>query len=485
MKKIIVLLISVYLYTSPLAAQNPTADTIPQLKEWWRADNMQYAKYGMTWLDNFYQGKGALVVWTPQGVKTWLLRFPGDTMNVFTWEKGSSNISTGDFNGDGIRDYIDENGYIYEGIQNGEPPKAAVSGQGFKPSLVSDVNGDGYDDMLASNAVVFGKKDLSSLKTETFTLAGIDSNNAPIASYMVSKNEMRIICRHYYWTNNVNFPFRTVYKDGLRLVRVWWDGSGFKSEVLDEFTVDVANGREWYNGGVLFQPSSREFYWLGSSDTNKLTVYSLNNNRLEKLYTTLYNGGVLRTLRHSIDQDSIPDFYAWRLKSGICTIKFYNGRVENRIEPITEYVTDRLTTLVSVPDITGDSIAELALSNEYDISSAKIKYRFSILTLKDSSTSAITSESEVPTFSVQVLPPLPVKKSSPIRLRITTQLPGAYTITLYNSIGKLATKQSIEYLNFGDTTINVELPYNKIESGVYRIVVEGQGKSTQLPVTIY
>ncbi len=73
----------------------------------------------MTWLDNFYHGKGALVVYTSEGVKTWLLRFPGDTMNVFSWEKGSSNIKTGDFNGDGITDYVDENGYIYEGIKNG------------------------------------------------------------------------------------------------------------------------------------------------------------------------------------------------------------------------------------------------------------------------------------------------------------------------------------------------------------------------------
>ncbi|MBS1537065.1 MAG: hypothetical protein JST20_04890, partial [Bacteroidetes bacterium] len=105
-------------------AQNPVQDTIPQLQEWWRADNMKYGKYGMTWLDNFYNGKGALVVWTPNGVQTWQLRFPGDTQNVFTWQKGSANIKTGDFNGDGIIDYVDENSNIYQGIKNGEPPKS-------------------------------------------------------------------------------------------------------------------------------------------------------------------------------------------------------------------------------------------------------------------------------------------------------------------------------------------------------------------------
>ena len=111
---------------APLYAQKPVVqDSIPKLQEWWRDDNnMHYGKFGMTWLDNFYNGRGALAVWTPQGVKTWLLRFPGDTANVFTWQKGSSNIKTGDINGDMITDYIDENSNIYEGVKNGEPPKS-------------------------------------------------------------------------------------------------------------------------------------------------------------------------------------------------------------------------------------------------------------------------------------------------------------------------------------------------------------------------
>ena len=85
---------------------------VPTLQEWWRADNKGYGVDGMTWLDNFYNGKGALVVSTPNGVQTWLLRFPGDVENVFTWQGGDANIKTGDFNGDGVTDYVDGKGNI-------------------------------------------------------------------------------------------------------------------------------------------------------------------------------------------------------------------------------------------------------------------------------------------------------------------------------------------------------------------------------------
>ena len=77
-----------FICAAPASGQQPPQVTIPQLKEWWRTDVLKYGRYGMTWLDNFYHGKGALVVYTSEGVKTWLLRFPGDTMNVFSWEKG-------------------------------------------------------------------------------------------------------------------------------------------------------------------------------------------------------------------------------------------------------------------------------------------------------------------------------------------------------------------------------------------------------------
>ncbi|MBS1537091.1 MAG: VCBS repeat-containing protein, partial [Bacteroidetes bacterium] len=189
------------LFAAPLFAQNPVQDKIPQLKEWWRVDNMQYGKYGMTWIDNFYNGKGALAVWTPQGVKTWLLRFPGDTADVFTWQKGGSYIKTGDINGDKITDYIDENSNIYEGVKNGEPPKPEpVSFGKYYSEAIADINGDGYDDLINTPTldyvvsatqitVCFGKQGLKDMSWQNFKIKDIDSNNTVITCYTTPNKE--------------------------------------------------------------------------------------------------------------------------------------------------------------------------------------------------------------------------------------------------------------------------------------------------------
>ena len=57
MKILVSTIVCSLLITMSSLAQSPLADTIPQLKEWWRADGMQYAKYGMTWLENLIKAK--------------------------------------------------------------------------------------------------------------------------------------------------------------------------------------------------------------------------------------------------------------------------------------------------------------------------------------------------------------------------------------------------------------------------------------------
>jgi hypothetical protein len=471
-----------FICAAPASGQQPTQDTIPQLKEWWRTDVLKYGKYGMTWLDNFYQGKGALVVYTSEGVKTWLLRFPGDTMNVFSWEKGSSNIKTGDFNGDGITDYVDENGYIYEGIKNGEPPKPEISGQGFNPSLVSDINGDGYDDMLAASAVIFGKKDLSSLKIETFTLPDVDSNNAPIGSYMVSRSEMYIVCRHYYWTNIVKYPFKIIYKEGLRLVRVWWDVNGFKSQTVDEFTIDVSGPS--YSGGVLMKQSKSKVYWIGSTNGNLLTVYNLSNNKFEKMYTQAYNGGVVGTLRHSIDNDSTHDFYILGQRTdGVRTIILYSGNIDNDLHPICEFTTVQIAAVASIGDVTGDGKPELALSNYYIVSSRE-KYRFSILTTQDTTSSVESESANASTFSIQTISPMPVSKDKNVQIKVRVPQAGSYTVYFYDTTGKKIPGKSENYQLSGEAIINLTIGDYGISSGMYRVQVEGDGRTSHCSIII-
>jgi hypothetical protein len=333
----------------PLYAQKPIVqDSIPQLKEWWRADDMFYGKDGMTWLDNFYHGKGVLVVSTPDGVKSWQMRFPGDTENVFTWSGGSAAIRTGDFNGDGITDYLDGKGNIYEGIQNGELPKSQPEGKGFYPRMVADINGDGYDDMFSPDGYVLGSVNLKELQSKVVKFPEIDSNNIVISSYRVSSTDIRVICRHYYWTNLQSFPFGKVYKEGLRLIGLHWEGTGFTSKVLDEFTVPTPDSTGIYYTSRLIPSHSKKNYFIcatmikGTTQHNDVSVYDINNDKLTKLYTTQIDSiSIMGVLQYSINNDTIPCWFISKYpdNDGYNDVTFYSGKVYAGIEPIGKYTT--------------------------------------------------------------------------------------------------------------------------------------------------
>ncbi len=146
---------------SAMSAQDNTPSTglkpqAVEMKEWWRVDDNGYGVAGMTWLDNFYNGMGVLVVSTPSGVQSWQLRYPGDTVNVFSWTGGDANIQTGDFNGDGLTDYLDGKGNLYLGQAQGLP-KAPVLVAPLDPisfNSVCDINDDGVDDVISVSPVV-------------------------------------------------------------------------------------------------------------------------------------------------------------------------------------------------------------------------------------------------------------------------------------------------------------------------------------------
>ncbi|MBS1536425.1 MAG: hypothetical protein JST20_01595 [Bacteroidetes bacterium] len=346
------------LFAAPLFAQKPVQNTIPQLKEWWRADDMEYGKNGMTWLDNFYNGKGALVVSTPDGVKSWQMRFPGDTVNVFTWSGGSAAIRTGDFNGDGITDYLDGKGNIYEGIQNGELPKPQSSGKGFYPDLVMDINADGYDDMFYPEGYVLGGANLQELQSKVIKFPEIDSNNVVLLSYIVSTKEIRVLCRHYYWTNLTKYPFGKVYKEGLRLIGLHWENTGFTSKVLDEFTVPTPDSTGiLYTGALLSQPSGKNYFICatmikGKNQNTDVTVYDLNNDKLEKLYSKRIDGiSSINQLSKSIDGDDISSFFINQYNLGVPTLHFYKGNITDSLHEIAQFTTVQIAYLTSISDI--------------------------------------------------------------------------------------------------------------------------------------
>ncbi|MBS1537212.1 MAG: VCBS repeat-containing protein [Bacteroidetes bacterium] len=491
MKALLPLLVFVLLIiTAPLSAQKPVVqDSIPQLKEWWRADDMQYGKDGMTWLDNFYHGKGVLVVSTPDGVKSWQMRFPGDTENVFTWSGGSAAIKTGDFNGDGIVDYIDGQGNVYIGLQKGEPPQSEPSGKGFNPSIISDINTDGYDDLLATEAVILGKSDISKLEVKSLVFPELDSNNVPTASYIKSPGEIRVICHRYYWTNQVQYPYRRVNKDGLRLVRVYWDGNGLKSEKLDEFTVNTndSTGLLWKRA-LISLPNGKNYLICatiikGNNQTTDVTIYNVNNDKLEKLYSKRIDGiSSINQLNKSIDGDDIPSFFINQYKLGVPTLHFYKGNIADSLHEIAQFTTVQIAYLTSTSDINGDGKADLALSNHYFPSLER--FRFSVISLKDTVTLVEENKDTEKALTIESISPMPVPKEQIIQIKVNAPKIDSYTLSLFDGTGKKLIGKVGSFQLTGEQLLYVNLGEYKVSSGMYVLRIEGHLTLAQCSILI-
>ncbi|MBS1536303.1 MAG: hypothetical protein JST20_00980, partial [Bacteroidetes bacterium] len=474
MKTIVLLLAIVLLYTaSPLHAQNPVQDSIPQLKEWWRADNMQYGKYGMTWLDNFYNGKGALVVWTPNGVQTWQLRFPGDTQNVFTWSGGSAAIRTGDFNGDGITDYLDGKGNIYEGIQNGELPKSQPAGKGFYPDLVIDINGDGYDDMFYPEGYVLGGANLQELPSKVIKFPEIDSNNVVLLSYQLSTKEIRVLCRHYYWTNLTKYPFGKVYKEGLRLIGLRWEGDKFRSSILDEFTVPTPDSTGiLYTGALLSQPSGKNYFICatmikGTNQHTDVNVYDINNDKLSKLYIAQIDSiSIMGVLQFSINNDTVPSWFLAKFPddNGYSDVTFYSVNVGTEIKPIGKYTTCQAPIMASFP-VEKDSQIAIAYSANHGWCFQVIKPQNTLNAIEHEVLSTTQT-------LIEIISPQPATAHQTIQIQLRSVVLGKYEISLYSQIGsKILTMQNGE-LSGSNSIINLSLSDFNLSKGVYWLTLK-------------
>ena len=264
----------------PDPVKNPKAQT-SKLTEWWRADNMGYGGAGATWIDNFYNGKGALVISTPTGVQTWQMRYPWDTVNIFTWAGGDANIKTADFNGDGLTDYIDGKGYVYLGVANGLPanlPAVRINMDNtvLERILILDIDHDGLSDVVDIGIgnrkyfrVSYGKSDAREMVVDTISTGDIiDDYNFVIQGFGKTNNKFRVVLRHYNYTINSHPPYTTVTTDGFRLYDISWH-RGDKSTtnaLLDEYS---------YNTPTEGDPLTTSVLQL-SKDTTTLVVVTSN-----------------------------------------------------------------------------------------------------------------------------------------------------------------------------------------------------------------
>ena len=453
----------------PLSAQKPVQDTIPQLKEWWRAPETEkgLGKYGVCYIPNFYHGRDAMGVSTNNGqMETWLNRFPGDRENVFTW-KGGGPVLQGDFNGDGITDFM-AGGYVYRGIKNGEPPDSVpVQYKNFFTDQVLDVNHDGYDDIVSIAAggnftvgqIFYGAADFNNMK-----LVNIDKNSPMDTSmngelmYMGSDGDMRIIV---LTSKRILTPQKQ--KNGYVLFRAKWQ----KGDTIPTFEKLSSVLRYEDNdfpfqqyGGIYSGKHTDKKYFIARESIENLTYkfnvvfYDITKDKFdEKFRFRMDNAYTINSLSQSIDNDSIEDLVIRQYGGTATTLNFYSGKNLPDSMPFTiykPYCDSPPNTVCSIGDVSGDGVADLAIGIEpFDLPNC-----FMIVKGFSQSTNVVDLDVSQKISGIETIPH-PVSISSPLSVRISITKPELYSLELATLTGATIIQHELGFLDKGTHTIEL------------------------------
>jgi len=154
---------------------------LPELPVWYELENTSFGK-NMTYLPDFDTARGGFNALTHyiagQQNPTWYNRYKGDTENMFQWSTTFYDMITGDFNGDGINDYMGGTGEVYQGVKISSPPKLPHVAGGYPTgygSYIFDFDNDGKYDVIKRNndqpdkngklgSIIFGNSDLTKMQ---------------------------------------------------------------------------------------------------------------------------------------------------------------------------------------------------------------------------------------------------------------------------------------------------------------------------------
>ncbi|MFN8368589.1 MAG: hypothetical protein U0Y96_15245 [Candidatus Kapaibacterium sp.] len=476
----VILLCANVLFAQTTITAPTSIQAIPVLQEWWRADNMGYGINGMTWLDNFYNGKGALVISTPNGVQTWQLRYPWDTVNVFTWSGGDANIKTGDFNGDGVTDYLDDKGNIYIGTENGKPPLPAdtkINHQiGQRRVLVADVNKDGKSDILSFAStmypskifgqIFFGTTDVKNILSKSVYQSGtIDTNSSAYCIYENSKKEIRLINRYYQKGSSDGY---TLYSVSINNI----DSTPVLNKLHEYFVSDRQEtcGR---TNALITNDTKHTTHWVALEMINErreltnVTVYDITNDTFNKLYSVRMDSvGIINTLPNSIDNNLSKDFIIWKMlaeDTDSSQILCMSGDVENNLTTNSAFYFNGMSAATSVADLNNDMISELAISGKVG------KYAFRIYKGMNGNSTIVNDNTSIQDLSIECNQVNNLQQSS-ITCNLVNAIQGKYGITIYDSIGKQITNTSY-YEVSDDNTLTIDISTMQLVKGVYTMLI--------------
>ncbi|MBX7155284.1 MAG: VCBS repeat-containing protein [Bacteriodetes bacterium] len=453
MKLFFVILLCANVLFAQIPITTPTStQAIPVLQEWWRADNMGYGINGMTWLDNFYNGKGALVISTPNGVQTWQLRYPWDTVNVFTWSGGDANIKTGDFNGDGVTDYLDDKGNIYIGKKQGTPP--VLSNMKLSYSLrneqlrISDLNNDGKSDVLVFADALYpnglfaqvflGNQIIDNIKPKNISRVGlIDTSSFSYCLYETEQHKLRMITVYY---QKGSF-------DGYKLYDVSLNNADTTIilKPLHEFMVSDEKRTCGGTNTLLIDNLKHTIHWVALEMINErreltnVTVYDVTNDTFNKLYSVRMDSvTTIGSFNNSIDNNGTKDFYIVRWKVDLLSkLMLFSGEMFSSFNQLSEYKLCQYQGCTTVNDLNQDGIADIVTRGEYFDDNC-----FRIV-LSDKTSSAIEVIPQVSSFSTRFLSSIPVNSKQDIHLEFKSELSQNIDIDITDILGRIVFRRKI------------------------------------------
>jgi hypothetical protein len=394
---------------APLCAQ-------PVLQEWWRAPERMVAGQALSYLPNFFNGKGALALLHNEAGKTWLNRYPGDTLNIFSW-RGGPPIYRGDFNGDKVIDYIDFEGYIYQGIRNGEPPNPEpvkyIPQAKSVIMFIDDIDNDGCDDMVFTQkgymqfGLIRGNKNLTDLYSILY------KDIIPSNQSVESKNICGIMRGEDDKVHILTYRMKKLNAQGYLVDSYELYSIDWKQDTAQATLVKVIGGdmkQRLYSGDCAFlKENGRARYMIAKDNSiREYIIFDMKNNSWKELTrvktpspTTLV-APIFGQFDASIDDDDIPEWYITYYDTltvpDKVSLKIYKGgdtsfsKVLVTIDPTCH--RDAITT---IDDINGDGRADMALGSQRYASLNCLRfYTLSLPTTIGGEYPVIRSDSPVP-----------------------------------------------------------------------------------------
>jgi len=446
-------------------------EKLPQLEEWF---SMSGGGPGINYLPNFDVANNGINATAVEfaGNPTWYNRFPGDTANQFRWygADGSAIVDRVDINGDGIIDYVDFNGYIYVGKAKDSPPVLSGKIKGLferysYQSLVGDFTGDGIGDVISRGKpapdsteqdgyLVIGNADTSRIRSLSFKFPGI-RRDIMLAAY-TSTGKGRVIS--YGYDNE---------HEGFYLWSVEVETTGeptVKLTLLDKVERFKLPGSElfyrYYNSGLYLDPKKQETAFIaahGSTD-----IYNLVNDKLVFVYEQKLIQASYFLLPTGIDYSSKSAY----LRTSVNGILFYRGNPSEDTIPVARFpgrmCGERvLVNAVSIGDVTGDGVGDVALSYSSN--------GYCFIIAKGLSPLSVEQENSLLSFFVGQSNPSPVSMSGQGVVTASIEKAGRYALTLYSLNGNEVARVFAGELSPGEHRFVIEPKRFGLAPGLYNL----------------